>query len=134
MTVTVTGTTRVIGQLTLGSAFPGADVLRATITHEGKPSKEVEVAGACASVIDVNYESVTLRAEVIFQSVATAALPAPNTHCTLSSTNVINIGSFTDVINGGKWKYIGSGEAALLMDDASTGTVTFKRWNGISLA
>ena len=136
MAVTQAGTTRIIGSGgTLGSAFPGSDVTRWTLTHTPADIKEVNVAGTVTTIIQGDGETVELSCDVVFQGVATAALPAPGTNCTLSGFSVITVGSFTDVLNsgGGKWRYTG-GNSTAVTDDAATGTVTFKKWKSITLA
>jgi hypothetical protein len=136
MALTQTGTTRIVGSGgTLGGAFPGSDVVRWTLTHTPADIKEVSVAGLVTTIIQGDGETVELSCDVVFQAVATAALPAPGTNCSLSTFAIITVGGFTDVLNagGGKWRYMG-GTATAVTDGEATGTVNFKKWKGITLA
>lgn len=142
MALTQDGKFRLLGSAcTLGSAFPGADVTRWTATVTPKEPKVIEVAGLASTVINPSGGEIELSCDVVFggtdsaTALATAALPAPGTNCTLTGITIVSLLGTADALNsgGGKWKFTGANLAAIT-DDAHTGTVTFKKWIGVTLA
>lgn len=136
MAITQSGTSRLVGSAgTLASGFPGADVVRWTATITPKEPKVIEVAGAATTLVNSSGGEIELSVDVIFQAVATAATPAPGTNCTLSGFTIINCLGVADALNsgGGLWRFMGANITAIT-DDAHTGTITFKKWIGVTLS
>lgn len=136
MSLTQSGTSRLVGSDgTLGSAFPGATVVRWNATITPKDPKVIEVAGEASTLINASGGEIELSVEVLFVAVGTAATPAPGTNCSLSGFTQITCLGVADALNsgGGKWRFMGATINALT-DDAHTGTVNFKKWIGVTLS
>lgn len=122
------------GSITVGG-FVGATFTSWTATVTPKEPKVTELAGKASTIITSDGGEIELSGNVVFAETTTADTAAPGTVCTLSGLTQVQCLGTADALNagGGGW-LIMSASIAATTDDIHTGTITLKKWLGVTLA
>jgi hypothetical protein len=134
MAITAQGVARFKGSsgaITVGG-FIGATFTSWTATVTPKEPKVTELAGKASTIITADGGEIELTGNVVFAETTTADIAAPGTICTTTSFTTISLLGEADALNK-KW-VITSASIAATTDDIHTGTITLKRWIGVTFA
>ena len=123
------------------TAYVSPDMESYDISHEADTDEvrnsEGEVVGHIGYnnrlTLTVNF--IPAGATVLIAKL-TAALPDVNGTCIISGAPVIEVGGYADAINaltGNRWIYAGGGSIKTTQTGKATGTITLKRYPGITV-
>ena len=124
------------------TAYVSPDMESYDISHEADTDEvrnsEGEVVGHIGYnnrlTLTVNF--IPANTTSVANALLSAALPDVNGTCVISGAPVIEVGGYVDAINavtGNRWIYAGGGSIKTTQTGKATGTITLKRYPGITV-
>jgi hypothetical protein len=124
------------------SGYVSPDMESYDISHEADTDEVRNSKGEVVGHIGYNNR-LTLTVNFIpastnskAEALLSAALPDVNGTCVISGAPVIEVGGYPDAINaltGNRWIYAGGGSIKTTQTGKATGTITLKRYPGITV-